>query len=114
MFDNRMLQSLPRYAPGVTSAQVLAVGASDLAGSFQGAQLLGVKQAYLVGLRAAWALSIALSGVTFVVAFLGEWKSFKPAGPPGAAPGAPPKAEAEKANATVGVAVPPGEIGHAA
>jgi hypothetical protein len=36
----------------------------------------------MVGLRAAWALSIAFSGLTFLVSFLAEWKSIKPKIPP--------------------------------
>ena len=117
MFDNRLVESLPRYAPGVSVRQVLDVGASDLEGSFQGAQLLGVKQVYMVGLRAAWALSIALSCCTFAVAFLGVCKNFKPPTPPWVTLGAPPgatKPEAEKMNAEFGVAVPLAKIGDAA
>ena len=123
MFNNRLIETLPRLAPDATVQQVLNVGAYDLAGAFEGDTLLGVKRAYLVGLRAAWALSIALSGCTVVVAFFGEWKNFKPPTPPGGAPpgGAPPEGapgpqepEAEKNNAEKGAAVPPAKVGDAA
>jgi MFS transporter, DHA2 family, glioxin efflux transporter len=81
IFNNRLITSLPAYAPDVTAEQVLAVGAYDLRGAFTDSQLPGVLQCYMVGLRSAWALSIALSGLTFVISFLAEWKSIKPKTP---------------------------------
>ena len=115
IFDNRLIGSLPRLAPGISTQQVLDVGAYDLAATFYGDDLLGVKKAYMVGLRAAWVLSIALCGSSFVCAFFGEWKSFKPAVPPGGTSGAPAKKPDEvKAKGADGTAIPLTEVGAAA
>lgn len=61
------------YAPETTPAEVLSIGPYDLGSHFSGATLLGIKKAYVDGLRGAWALSIALWGVAFFCAFLSKW-----------------------------------------
>lgn len=77
IFNNRLIVNLPVYAPDVIVDQVLAVGAYDLRGAFTGAQLLGVLHCYMIGLRGAWAFSVALSGMAVLISFLAEWKSIK-------------------------------------
>ena len=72
MFDNRLLFSLPRLALDISPQQVLAIGAYDLIGSFHENELLRVKKAYIIDLRAAWALSIAICEGSFVITFLSE------------------------------------------
>lgn len=49
------------------------MGAYDLQKRFSGAELLGVRRSYIVGLRGAWAMGIALFGVAFLAAFLPKW-----------------------------------------
>jgi MFS transporter, DHA2 family, glioxin efflux transporter len=78
ILNNRLIANLPIYALDVRAEQVLVVGAYDLQGAFTDAQLPGVLQCCMTGLRGAWAFSIALSGMTFLVSFLAEWKSNKP------------------------------------
>ncbi|KAF9884655.1 hypothetical protein FE257_001408 [Aspergillus nanangensis] len=67
VFSNRLIQSLPHYAPGITGKEVLDVGASQLEQTFDGDTLLGVKKAYLVGIKDAWILTLAFCGAAFVV-----------------------------------------------
>ncbi|THC93732.1 hypothetical protein EYZ11_006772 [Aspergillus tanneri] len=78
IFNNGLLKSLPRLAPDVSPESVQSTGAYDLRGVFSGDQLLGVLQAYMVGLKHAWIMSIVLSGATLILAFCGEWINIKP------------------------------------
>ncbi|KAI1160270.1 putative gliotoxin efflux pump [Nemania serpens] len=71
--NNILLQKVALYAPETTPAEVLSIGPYDLGSHFSGATLLGIKKAYVDGLRGAWALSIALWGVAFFCAFLSKW-----------------------------------------
>ncbi|KAI1306834.1 putative gliotoxin efflux pump [Xylaria venustula] len=71
--NNILVQRVPIYAPGTTAAEVLSIGPYDLESHFSGATLLGIKRAYIDGLRGSWALSIGLWGVAFFCAFLSKW-----------------------------------------
>jgi MFS transporter, DHA2 family, glioxin efflux transporter len=76
-FSNELLKSLPFTAPGVNPALVLATGASALRTTFKAEQLSGIIEAYILGQRDTYILSIALSGVAFIIALFSEWKSIK-------------------------------------
>lgn len=65
-FVNRLLATLPKTAPSVDPALVIATGASELRTVFAPDVLPGVLQAYMVGLKAAFAVSIAFSGAAFL------------------------------------------------
>lgn len=71
--NNLLLINLPIHAPSVNPKDVFSVGAYDLQKRFSGAELLGVRCSYIVGLRGAWALGIALFGIAFLAAFLPKW-----------------------------------------
>ncbi|KAI1289089.1 putative gliotoxin efflux pump [Xylaria venustula] len=71
--NNLLINSLPRLAPGVDAAEVLGIGPYDLEAHFQGDQLLGVRKAYVTGLRGAWALAIALWGFSAVMVAFSKW-----------------------------------------
>ena len=77
IFTNRLIQSLPIQAPGVEAAKVLAVGVTGLRDAFTASQLQGILKSYIVGLKAEWAWSIALSGMSLLVSFIPEWKTIK-------------------------------------
>ncbi|KAI0469856.1 MFS gliotoxin efflux transporter glia [Xylariaceae sp. FL0804] len=68
ILNNLLLSSLPQNLPGVDPHEVLLLGASNLASSFQGDRLRGVRLSYLKGLHGSWALAIALFGVSFLAA----------------------------------------------
>lgn len=65
-FVNQLLTSLPKFAPQADPALVLRTGASDLRSVFPSDVLPGVLQAYMVGIKAAFAVAIAFSGVAFL------------------------------------------------
>ena len=70
VFSNRLLQALSIDAPGIGPEKVLATGASELRDSFSTAELPGLLNSYMEGLRGAFALGIALA-VAAVVMSLG-------------------------------------------
>ena len=61
-FANRLLATLPRTAPGVNPGLVLLTGASELHKVFPADTLPGVLKAYMVGIKAAFAVAVAFSG----------------------------------------------------
>lgn len=83
IFNNGIIK-VPTLAQHAVPEQVLSVGAYDLHGAFSGGQLMGVIRAYVVCLKHAWIMSVVPSGVTFILAFCGEWINIKAnALPPG-------------------------------
>jgi hypothetical protein len=81
LLNNRLVAALARYAPHIRPAQVFSVGTTDVREVFHGADLEAVLRSYMVGLKDSWALATALAGVTFLLAFVVEWKSVKGAKP---------------------------------
>lgn len=76
-FANQMLTVLPREAPGVNPAQVLATGASELRHVFDADQIDGIITAYMEGLRVPFAICIACACLSFIVAFTPKWDNIK-------------------------------------
>ncbi|KAL9105783.1 MAG: hypothetical protein Q9227_009085 [Pyrenula ochraceoflavens] len=78
MIPKRILKNhtLPAGNSVVTAAHVLAAGATGLRQAFQNPKdLASVVASYMIGLKAAWIFSIAMSGAAFIAAFAGEWRS---------------------------------------
>ncbi|KAK7555885.1 MFS gliotoxin efflux transporter glia [Phyllosticta citricarpa] len=70
LFSNRLVQEVGQHVAGVDPKLVVATGATELRGVFEGAQLQGILEAYMAGLKDAYALAIALAGVATVVAIV--------------------------------------------
>ncbi|KAL8890820.1 MAG: hypothetical protein Q9215_002046 [Flavoplaca cf. flavocitrina] len=77
IFNNVLIQKLPSLAPEVSSAQILQAGTTEIEELFPADQVLGILLSYMAGLKAAWAMGIAVAGVTVMVSFLPQWKSIK-------------------------------------
>lgn len=71
--NNLLLKNLPIHAPSVNAQEVFTTGAYDLQNHFNGTELRGIREAYVVGLHGAWAMGIALFGMAFLAAFLAKW-----------------------------------------
>lgn len=69
-----MLVKLPTSAPGIDGARVIATGASELRKEFTPEELPGVIIAYMHGLKAAFAVSIALCGIAFLTTLFIPWR----------------------------------------
>jgi MFS transporter, DHA2 family, glioxin efflux transporter len=75
--SNVIFKKLPIYAPSVNPAQVFAVGSTELKNVFSAQQLPEIQHAYMDGLHAAWAISIASGGVAAIVSLFGKWRNLK-------------------------------------
>lgn len=84
-FANRLIATLPITAPGVDPALVIATGASELHNVFGPDVLPGVLQAYMVGLKAAFAVAIGFCGAAFVCSIFIPMRKL-PTHAPGEAP----------------------------
>ncbi|KAF1829262.1 MFS gliotoxin efflux transporter glia [Decorospora gaudefroyi] len=73
-FVNRLIHSLAVNAPGINPQKVIITGASELRAVFTAEQLPGVLQAYMDGLKAAFAVGIGMAGMAFIASFLSPWK----------------------------------------
>jgi len=70
LFTNKLVQVVPKDAPGLDPGVVVATGATELRRTFSAADLPGVINAYMAGLKDAYALAVALGGMAFLVAVL--------------------------------------------
>jgi MFS transporter, DHA2 family, glioxin efflux transporter len=66
-FVNVLVKDIPSLVTGIDPAIVLSTGATDLRSVFSADQVLGVLEAYMRGLKAAFAIGIAATGVAFVI-----------------------------------------------
>jgi hypothetical protein len=73
VMNNQLLKNLATYAPSVEPHAVLHMGAYGIRDKFDDETLRGVRQAWMVGLRGAWAMVIALFGMTFLSSFIAKW-----------------------------------------
>ncbi|KAJ8130857.1 hypothetical protein O1611_g2770 [Lasiodiplodia mahajangana] len=74
IFSNQLLDALPRLAPTVDAAAVLATGAGDIRHVFAGEVLDGVLKSYMVGLKAVFAFSLATAAFSVLVSLLAPMK----------------------------------------
>ncbi|KAJ5782464.1 hypothetical protein N7457_004238 [Penicillium paradoxum] len=70
IFANRMLQTVVRLRPNLDPQIILQTGASELQVVFHGADLLAVRQAYMVGIKDIFAFSVAGAACTAVVSLI--------------------------------------------
>ena len=68
IFSNRLLFNVKQQVPGLDPQRIVGTGATDLRKVVHGEQLQGAIRAYMVGLKDAYALAIALAGVAVLTA----------------------------------------------
>ncbi|PGH01262.1 hypothetical protein GX51_05317 [Blastomyces parvus] len=73
IMNNLILNNIPRYAPGVNPLEVIHIGVGGLQDVFTGETLRGVRQAFVDGLKGAWALIVVLFCISFLCAFITRW-----------------------------------------
>ncbi|KAL9063993.1 MAG: hypothetical protein Q9161_009151 [Pseudevernia consocians] len=78
VYTNRLLARVPVLVPGVSTALVLATGATELRVVFSAKELPGILLAYMDGLKLTFALVVALAGVTLPIALFAKWQNVKP------------------------------------
>lgn len=72
-FENTLLKSASKYVPGIDPSHIISTGASNLGSVFQGDQLLGIKMAYVDGLKAAFAVTVGAAGLASVASLFLPW-----------------------------------------
>lgn len=87
-FVNRLLVGIPKLAPNVDPTEVIATGAGDLRKVFSPEDLPGILAAYSTGIRDAYLLICAISGISMLVAAAMPWKRIDPKAIKAAAGGA--------------------------
>ncbi|KAI4171620.1 MAG: hypothetical protein LQ343_004098 [Gyalolechia ehrenbergii] len=73
-FVNRLSETVPRNAPEVSPATVVATGASSLREAFSADQLPGIIASYLSGVRLTFILATGLTGFSLVAALFAPWR----------------------------------------
>lgn len=66
-FVNVLIKVLPRSAPGLNPLAVVSTGATELRKVFPADQIPGILVAYMRGLKISFAISLASTGVAFII-----------------------------------------------
>lgn len=66
-FVNVLIKFLPRSAPGLNPLAVVSTGATELRRVFPADQVPGILVAYMRGLKISFAISLASTGVAFII-----------------------------------------------
>lgn len=77
VFNNKLIEGIPKYAAGVNPMIVTHIGATELKNVVSPAQVPGVLLAYNEALTNTWYISVAMVAVSAIPAVLVEWKSIK-------------------------------------
>ena len=77
IFENRLIASLPKYAPGIDYAKVSLAGATGLRDAFSAEELPGILQSYMDGLSAAFVMCIALAGIAACIGLFMPWTNLR-------------------------------------
>ena len=79
-FVNVLIKTLPSTAPGVDPAIVVLTGVTDLRQTFSPDVLPGILEAYMHGLKIAFAIGLASTGVAFIIiTSFQKWNRLNPA-----------------------------------
>ena len=78
IFANTLIRQLVTQAPDVNATTVIATGATSLRTAFSAAQVPGIMSSYMDGLKATFALAVALMGVSVIFAVLPKWERLRP------------------------------------
>lgn len=73
-FNNQMIKELARRLPEIDPGMVLATGATQIRHAFPASQVPVILDAYMVGLKAVFAVMIAAYGVSTLVSVFGSWE----------------------------------------
>ena len=77
IFSNSLIKEIPKRAPGVNPATIIAAGATHVRQVTPADQLTGVIDAYNIAVTRTFVLSIACAAMAFLFSLLFEWRSVK-------------------------------------
>ncbi|KIW81780.1 hypothetical protein Z517_04806 [Fonsecaea pedrosoi CBS 271.37] len=73
-FNNQLIRTLATTLPDIDPASVLTIGATQIRHAFTPTQVPAVIDAYMTGLKAVFAITIAAYGTSTIVGVFGSWK----------------------------------------
>jgi hypothetical protein len=73
-FNNQMIKELAKRLPEIDPGLVLTTGATQIRHAFPASQVPVILDAYMVGLKAVFAVMIAAYGVSTLVSVFGSWE----------------------------------------
>ncbi|KAJ6086429.1 hypothetical protein N7467_005343 [Penicillium canescens] len=73
-FNNQLIETLAIKLPEIDPAVAIGTGATQIREAFTASQVSVIIDAYMVGLKAVFAITIAAFGVATVIGFFGSWK----------------------------------------
>ncbi|KAJ5533855.1 Major facilitator superfamily domain general substrate transporter [Penicillium freii] len=73
-FNNQLIQTIVIRLPEIDPEVVTTTGATQIREAFTGSQVSIIVDAYMVGLKAVFAITIAAFGIATVIGFFGSWK----------------------------------------
>ena len=73
-FNNQLIKTLATKLPEIDPDVALGTGATQIREAFTSAQAPLVVDAYMVGLRAVFAITITAFGMSTLIGFCGSWK----------------------------------------
>jgi ABC-type proline/glycine betaine transport system permease subunit len=73
-FNNQLIKQIAINLPDIDPVAALGIGATQIRSVFTPAQVPLVVDAYMTGLKAVFAITVAAFGVAALVGFLGSWK----------------------------------------
>ena len=76
-FNNQLIGRLASTIPDINPRVVLEIGATEIRQAFSEDQVPLVINAYMVGLRAVFGISIAAFGVATVIGPFGNWNKLR-------------------------------------
>jgi MFS transporter, DHA2 family, glioxin efflux transporter len=76
-FTNILLGKLPSTAPTVDPQKVAATGVTELRNVFSADVIPGIINAYMDGLKVAYAIAIAAAGISVLISFASKWRNLK-------------------------------------
>ena len=75
--SNILIGHIQTYDPSVNPQLLIATGATQLRSVFSAEQMVGIFEAYMDGLHAAFAIGIATTGLATLVSLASRWRNLK-------------------------------------
>jgi hypothetical protein len=73
-FNNQLIKTLAINVPDIDPVMALGIGATQIREAFPASQVSAVIDAYMVGLKAVFAITVAAFGISTFIGLFGSWK----------------------------------------
>ncbi|KAI1499406.1 DNA repair protein RAD50 [Biscogniauxia marginata] len=80
-FSTVLVSKAAVYTPEIDASSLIYIGATQIRAAFSAEQIPGVIQAYMDGLKVAFAFAIGLLGTSFIFTLVPRWNALRPTVP---------------------------------